>query len=612
MNDRGNGMLLVTESRRAGFAQICKSFVDAFGGTHYRFDAMDDSAYRAAAMNVMGTENPGHDIANAHALASFGSDFLSTWGSPTAYSVAYGKFRSGHERGSHYHFGSRYSMTAANADKWIPINPGTEGYAALALGWAVASTHPESSAVAQITGVAGPGHLSEFNPDALVGVLGIPDEILGGKGLREFFEELAHDYMAHGGLAIGGGGEAGAYSNGRFNAEAVLVLKYLLGNVGKAGGILIDPGPVFPDDPEIARLTSLADWQQATADINSGRTRLVVVHNADPAYALPRNVGFGAALADNDVVIISSSPFIDDTTVMADLLIPDRTALEDWGDDSPDLFVGRQLYPVQQPVVNPLSDLDPRSFADVMIATATSLGYGDAMPAASYEELIRANVAELGMDFDEALKNGGWWSDPVASKVPEPPPGVLAGIANRAAPADSVGGGDFQLLPFAHHTVLDGRNAHLPWAQSTPDPLTTIAWQTWVEINEKQGREMNFRNGDVVNITTSSGSIRALVYLNPGIRPGTAAVPMGGGRQSGSDYAAGRDPRESDNVMSILAVTANESGGLTWSANRCSITSTGDSMAVSKLEGDYTSREIGEHPAEQVYKSVSAEGGHGH
>lgn len=611
--DRGDGMLLVTESRCAGFAHICKAFVDAFGGTHYRFDAMDDSAYRAAAKNVMGVENPGHDIANAYALASFGSDFLSTWGSPTAYSVAYGKFRSRpnvEDRGRHYHFGSRYSMTAANADKWIPINPGAEGYAALALAWAVASTHPESSAVAQITGEAGPGPLRDFNPDALVEVLGIPGEVLDGKSLREFFEDLAHDYMAHGGLAIGGGGEAGAYSNGRFNAEAVLALNYLLGNVGKAGGILINPGPVFPNDPEIAGLTSLADWQRATTDINSGRTGLVIIHNADPVYALPSGVGFGAALANDNVVIISSSPFIDDTTVMADLLIPDRTALEDWGDESPELFTGRQLYPVQQPVVNPLADLDPRSFADVMISAAIDLGHGDSMPAASYEELIRANVAELGMDFTEALKNGGWWSEPVASKAPEPAAGLLNDIIRRAALADSTGGGDFQLLPFAHHTVLDGRNAHLPWAQSAPDPLTTIAWQTWVEINEKQGRAMGLREGDVVNITTSAGSIQALAYLNPGMPPGIAAVPMGGGRRSGSDYAAGRDARESGNVMSILAASANDSGGLTWSANRCSITPMGDSMAVSKLEGGYTSREVGEHPAEQVYKSVSAEGGH--
>ena len=115
----------------------------------------------------------------------------------------------------------------------------------------------------------------------------------------------------------------------------------------------------------------------------------------------------------------------------------------------------------------------------------------------------------------------------------------------------------------------------------------------------------------MVNISTSSGTIQALAYLNPGMPPGIAAVPMGGGRQAGSEYATGRDSRESGNVMSILAVAEVEgTGGLAWSGNRCNVTPTGDSMAVSKLEGGYTSREIGEHPAEQVFKTVSAEGGH--
>ena len=148
-------------------------------------------------------------------------------------------------------------MTAANADKWIPINPGSEGYAAMALAWAIASTHPESSAVARITGEAGPGALREFQPDALVEVLGIPSEVLDGKNLREFFEELAHDYMAHGGLAIGGGGEAGAYSNGQFNASAVLMLNYIIGNVGRKGGLLPDPGSPISDSPTAAPVASL-------------------------------------------------------------------------------------------------------------------------------------------------------------------------------------------------------------------------------------------------------------------------------------------------------------------------------------------------------------------
>ena len=214
-------------------------------------------------------------------------------------------------------------------------------------------------------------------------------------------------------------------------------------------------------------------------------------------------------------------------------------------------------------------------------------------------------------DFTDALKNGGWWDEAITGNAASPSGNLLNDIISMAAPAEMHGSGDFQLVPFAHHTVLDGRNAHLPWAQNAPDPVTTVAWQTWVEINEKQGREnLGLREGDVVNISTSSGSMQALVYLNPGMPPGIAAVPMGGGRTAGSEFATGRDARESGNVMSIVAVSANDAGGLTWSGNRCTITPTGDSMAVSKLEGGYTSREIGEHPAEQVFKTVSAEGGH--
>ena len=611
VNDRGQGMALITGTRCAGYATICKAFTDAFGGRHLRYDAMDDAAYRAAVSKVTGVGRvPYHDIANAEALVSFGSDFLSTWGSPTAYSVGYGKFRSKEHRGRHYHFGARYSMTAANADKWVPIAPGSEGYAAMALAWGVAESHPESSWVQAVTGEAGVGSLGDFAPDLTASILQIPDAVLDGESPNEFFKHLAHDYMALGGLAIGGGGEAGAYSNGSFNAASVLLLNYIIGNVGHEGGLLPDPGSPIAGASDNAPVTTLTDWQRIAGDIAGGATGLVIIHNADPVYGLPAGVGLGNALENENVAVISASSFMDETTVMADLLIPDRTALEDWGDDAPEPAPGHRVYGVQQPVVNPLADLDPRSFPDVLLSSAADLGQGDAMPAASYEELIRSNVDQLGADFTETLKNGGWWDDRMVGAASTPSDGLLDEVVGMAAPPQMEGTGNFQLLPFAHHTVLDGRNAHLPWAQNAPDPLTTVAWQTWVEINEKQGREeLGLREGDVVNISTSAGSIQALVYLNPGAPPNIAAVPMGGGRRAGSEYATGRDERESGNVMSILAVSANDSGGLTWSGNRCTITPTGDSMAVSKMEGGYTSREIGEHPAEQVFKTVS-EGGH--
>ena len=613
LESTGNRMLLITEARKCSFVQICGGFADAFGGRHVAFGgAADDAAYRAAVRDVLGSDSlPYHDIARAQALVSFGSDFLSTWGSPTTYSVAYGKFRGQDRRGRHIHFGARYSMTAANADKWVPIAPGSEGYAAMALGWAIAASHPESEYVQAVTGEAGPGALRDFAPDNVATILQVPDAALNGKSLTDFFMSMALDYLAHGGLAIGGGGEAAAYSNGKFNASAALMLNHMLGNVGHQGGLQPDPGSPISNTPTSAPTASLDEWRQIAADISSGATGLVIVHNADPMHGLPAQTGLADALSNENVAIISASPFIDDTTAMADLLIPNRTALEDWGDDLPDPMPGYRVYAVQQPVVNPLADLDPRSFPDVLINAATVLGRGDSMPATSYEAMIRANVEALGADFNEALKNGGWWDEAATGNAPAPAGNLLNEIAGMAAPAQMQGSGDFQLMPFEHHTILDGRNAHLPWAQSTPDPLTTVTWQTWVDINEQQGRSLGLREGDVVNITTSAGQIQALVYLNPGMPPGIAAVPMGGGRRSGSSYATDRDARESSNVMSILAVSeVNGAGGLAWSGNRCSITAVGDSMAVSKMEGDYTNREIGEHSAEQVFKSVSEEESH--
>ena len=616
LDERGAGMLLVTEPRNAGFARIADAFANAFGGRRLAFDAVDDAGYRSAVREVLGGINlPYYDIARAETIASFGSDFLSSWGSPTAYSVGYGKFRAGEytkHRGSHYHFDARYSLTAANADKWLPIAPGAEGYAALALAWSVIQTGAAQGDVARLTGGQGAAALDRFRPDTVAGDLQIPDAALGGETLAGFFEMLAKKLVGQG-LVIGGGGAAGAYSNGRFNAAAALALNDLLGNVGQPGGLLPNPGFAPSGMTGNAAPATLNDWRRAVSDIDSGATRLVIVHNADPVYGLPNGVGLRGALMNENVTIISASPFIDETSVLADVIIPDRAALEEWGDHIPEHAPGYAVYGLQQPVVNPLPDLDPRSFADVMLTAGADLGKGELMPAGSYEELIREAVSDIGGDFTEALKNGGVWNEEARlAGGGRPGDGLLNNIVEQAAEASMVGSGEFQLLPYPHHTILDGRHAHLPWAQSTPDPLTTVAWQTWVDLNEEQARQMGLREGDVVTIRTDAGSISALVYLNPGTPPGIAAVPMGGGRQSGSEYAAGREARESGNVLSILAVAeVDGAGGLAWCGNRCSIIPTGESMAVSKMEGDYTSREIGEHSVERVFKSVSAgEGSH--
>ena len=166
--------------------------------------------------------------------------------------------------------------------------------------------------------------------------------------------------------------------------------------------------------------------------------------------------------------------------------------------------------------------------------------------------------------------------------------------------------GTFNLIPFSHNTLLEGQNAHLPWLQAAPDPLTTITWQTWVEMNDGQAKDLGLREGDIVRLESSPGlSIRALVYPSPAAPPGVVSVPMGQGRRAGSEYAAGRGDRESSNVMNIVGPSQVEgTGALAWANTRVRVLPTGDSVKVSKLEGQVRAVEVGITTPEQIIQTV--------
>jgi hypothetical protein len=92
------------------------------------------------------------------------------------------------------------------------------------------------------------------------------------------------------------------------------------------------------------------------------------------------------------------------------------------------------------------------------------------------------------------------------------------------------------------------------------------------------------------------------------------AVPVGQGRRNGPGYAVNGEERESSNILGILdAALVNETGALAWAGNRVRLEPTGESLRVSKFEGEFGAREIGNeiinNPGEEVIKTV-APGGH--
>ena len=130
----------------------------------------------------------------------------------------------------------------------------------------------------------------------------------------------------------------------------------------------------------------------------------------------------------------------------------------------------------------------------------------------------------------------------------------------------------YHLIPHASQALYDGSLAHLPWLQEMPDPMTSGMWCSWVEINEKKAEELGIEQGDVIEITSTQGSLRAPAFLSPGIAPDAIAMPVGQGHTNFTRYATNRGV----NPIAILApTTIPETGTLAWAATRVKIARVG-------------------------------------
>jgi anaerobic selenocysteine-containing dehydrogenase len=130
----------------------------------------------------------------------------------------------------------------------------------------------------------------------------------------------------------------------------------------------------------------------------------------------------------------------------------------------------------------------------------------------------------------------------------------------------------FYFAPFPSQSFRDGSLAHLPWLQEMPDVITTAMWSSWVEINPKTAAQLRIAQGDLVELSSQHGSVRAPAILSPGIASDVVAMPIGQGHEKFGRYASGRGA----NPLSIVApLTEHETGALAWAATRVKIARVG-------------------------------------
>ncbi len=602
--------LLITRPNRGHLGAVTHEFAQGFGIRHLQLEPLENAAIRQAAKDVFHQDRlPFFDIANAGSVLSIGAEFLESWLAPIHYSKAYGQFRRGEgrdSRGLHVHAGTRFSMTAANADTWLPIAPGREGILALSIAYVLAHEGlADQATVSAMTNGLGEVALAPYRPEAIADQLGATPGVLTGK----IITDVAHDLASHSPALVLVGSSAAAQPNGLFNARAGMILNGVLGSIGGPGGVHFNPPTSLPELQGLPAPTTYAEWRDVRDRLSRGAIDLVLVDGANPVYDLA-SLKFGQALSRaRNVVSFSAEP--NETTAMANLVLPGQHYLESWGTDVPDPGPGYEVLTVQQPVVATLIDEsrspvhDARAMGDVLLSVMQGRGFqrktrGDSMESVVLNALNYLHNTHPGRGSVQGstlaafktgvLQRGGWWN--IAGRgvsIWERPtnfdlsPG-LAPFPERVAEHTD----RYHLVPFASATVGAG-GGHLPWPQSAPDPLTSVVWHSWVEVNSREAARRGLRDGDLVELESDSGAIEVPVYLHPGIPPNVVAVPFGRGRAFSGRY--GED--STGNVNAVLGdVEVDEMGLQAWGATIVRIRPLGRRMRMARMEGGFTGQQL--------------------
>lgn len=455
-------------------------FMEAYGSpNYYRFSSAqnNDVAYTLLHGHA---RQPAFDFLSARLILSFGSNFLEEGPSPVYYTKLYSHH---HDRQTRYiQIEPRLSLTAANADRWIPIRPGT--YGALALGIAYVLIREELYDVNFVrdhtfgfenwTDASGGKHLGfknivlgNYYPDIVSDITGVPSLTI-----LELARELGNARPA---LVLGDQASADN-TNGVFSLMAIQSLNALLGNFEPEGGIYFIEEPPYTSLPAVQqdalakkanRETPVAQASDITFPLSSFPIESFVnniladrpyplsvlfLYGGNPLFQTLNRHGFSEALAKIPLVV-SFDSMITETSEYAHFILPDHTFLEKWDEVSNVPSINFTHASVQQPVVQPL--YDTRHTGDVLIDLAHRLGgsVSSSFPLSNYADQIKhvmkgvyesgegavvsEGVQRLWMEylqqrgwqigryasFEEfwklLLDRGGWWNPIRKRKRPE-------------------------------------------------------------------------------------------------------------------------------------------------------------------------------------------------
>ncbi len=531
----------ISENKTGSVAKLFKRFLKVYGSNNfYSMPSMETTWENIASKTHGKNSSLSFDLENANFILSFGAGLIEGWGSPVhCFKTNAARKNKGVKL---FQIEPRLSNTAANADKWIPINPGTEADLALALCQIIVKE--------EIYDIS---YISKFNSDfktftKMLDKEYTPEKVAERTGIDlTLIKQLAHKFAwADNPIAIAGKGRGGRACDPKEFA-AVHALNCLSGNINKRGGVWVNkkqdylnfPGETMDNLAKKGfakpKYSSFSNLITKINDSSDSPVQALFILNANPCFTMHGSDKVNQAF-EKIPFKVSFSSFMDETAKKADIILPSHIFLERYEDILPSEVCTNTAMSLSKPVIKPIFNTKNPGDSILMIAKALEGNIADNFPWNNYEECLKSVTKTFWKD----LSNKGFIvlnDKPGYSKPSADFSYITSGLKSVETQ------GDKKIFPL---TLIPIDNIRIPCdnISSSPFAIKIVSDKVikgnniLVEINPKTAKDAKLSQGDRAKIKTPAGSATVLVNIFDGIMPGLIGMAQGLGHTCNNIYIA--------------------------------------------------------------------------
>jgi anaerobic selenocysteine-containing dehydrogenase len=431
-------LAFMTRDDRGLMYEVIRNFVEGIGSPN--LVNLEGASHDSLPFELMfgWRDVPEFDIANARFVFSFGDNFLEEGASPVHAIHAFSRMRDreGGGRGRLVFADSRYSLTASNADTYLPIRPGTHGALALGVAYVLIKEryYDRSFVDGFVTGfdssknpdgTAKKGFrdriLESYYPERVARITGVPATQI--VEVARDFGRLEPSVALFGSHATGG-------TNGLFNALAVMSLNVLMGNIDRRGGVRVARSTPFrslprvsPDEiagrgldrtplhgkggSEDARVEPMAAFCAGVLSQTPNPIDTLFIYGCNPAFDHLRAGALRGAL-EKIPFVVSFATIMDESSEYADVILPDHSYLEGWMDSGATRGIAFPHAAVSAPVIEPMYDTRATGDTLMAIARATVDGAQEWYPQDDFVSLLKNRMLGIYRSGDGTVISGSF------------------------------------------------------------------------------------------------------------------------------------------------------------------------------------------------------------